>query len=326
MTVVGVDIAKTKFDALVLHRDGSNHHRVFDNNRAGFRHFKRWLSQHGAKRAAVCMEATGYYYLDLADFLHAAKYPVHVVNPNRIKAYADSQLRRNKTDKLDAALIADFCQTQQPPLWTPPTETERELLALVRRYNDIQQTLQAEKNRLAAGIPSQTVQQDIRDHLAFLERKLTDLKRQIEHFIQRHPDLQQQAELLCSIPGISLLTAARLLAEIPRWRDFDDVRQLVAFAGLNPKHRDSGRRRSSYTPISKQGSASLRLALYMPALASLRCNPIIVRFAQRLRDNGVSGKPLVVAIMRKLLHLAFGILKSGQPFDPDFLEKRTAIA
>lgn len=321
MMAMGIDIAKAKFDVVLLNTDGKKLHRVFDNTPHGFHQFKRWLSRHKAKGTPACMEATGYYYLPLADFLHQANYPVHVVNPNRISAYAKSKLSRNKTDPLDAALIADFCLTQQPPLWTPPTPTERELLALTRRYDDLKETIQAERNRLESGIPSETVLQDIRQHIAFLEKQLTQMKAKLVAFVDQHPHLKQQADLLQSIPGIGALTAARLLAELPDWRRFDSARQVVAFAGLNPQHHDSGRYRRTYTPISKQGSVKLRTALYMPALVAMRCNPILETFAERLATRGVTGKKRVVAVMRKLLHIVYGVLKSGKPFDPHYHDK-----
>lgn len=326
MTVVGIDIAKDKFDVVIAWEDGKSHHHLFANSSQGFKDLKRWLKRHKVKPSLMGMEATGYYYLPLADFLHQAGYPVSVINPQRIKSYADSRLQRNKTDKLDATLIAEFCRTQQPLLWNPPTASLRELLALVRRYDDLTEALQQERNRLKAGIPSSTVQAAIQLHIDFLQAQLDEIERQLLNHLDQHPDLKQQADLLRSIPGIGDITACRVLAELGDWQRFDNVRQVVAFAGLNPQHRQSGKRQGGYTPISKRGSSSLRHALYMPALVAMRYNPLIQSFAQRLKDSGHSGKVVVVAAMRKLLHLAYGVLKSGQPFDPHFLEKRAAIA
>jgi transposase len=326
MIIVGIDIAKEKFDATIVRETGQPHHRAFANTRKGFQDFKRWLKRHGVQAARLAMEATGYYYLPLADFAVAAGYEVCVVNPHRIKAYAKSRLQRNKTDKLDAALIADFCRTQAPPAWIPPDTAMREFLALVRRFDDLTEALQQERNRLQAGIPSAAVLTTIQQHIDFLQTQLDEIRQQLHDHLDQHPDLKHQADLLRSIPGIGDITACRLLAELGDWRRFTNVRQVVAFAGLNPEHRDSGNRQGGYTAISKCGSSSLRRALYMPALVAMRCNPLLHAFQQRLRANGHRGKVLVVAVMRKLLHLAYGILKSGQPFDPQYLEKRAAIA
>ena len=316
--VVGVDIAKDKFDAAILHSGKAPHWHAFANTKAGFEAFTRWLSKHQAKGAYVCMEATGYYYLPLADFLYAAKSPVSVVNPYQIKAYGDSQLQRNKTDALDAVLLADFCATQAPPLWTPPSKAMRELLALVRRFDDLKEDIQREKNRLAAQIPSQAVQTDIHTHLTFLKKQLADIEKQIHTHLDHHPDLKVERDLWVSIPGIGKRTANRLIAELQDWTRFKDVRQVVAFVGLNPRQHSSGKRQGGYTPISKRGNANLRAALYLPSVVALKHNPILKAFAERMRANGLKGKAVVVAVMRKLLHLVYGLLKSGQPFDPHF--------
>ncbi len=130
--------------------------------------------------------------------------------------------------------------------------------------------------------------------------------------------MKRQRDLLTSIPGIAELTAGKLLAEFRAITDFANVRQLVAFAGLNPRQHVSGTSVHKTSHISKCGRASLRAALYMPAIVAKRHNPVLSDFAQRLQARGVSGKRLIVAIMRKLLHLVYGILKSGKPFDPHF--------
>jgi transposase len=325
MIIVGIDIAKETFDATIVWETGHKHHRTFANTPHGFKDFKRWLKRHQVNAARLVMEATGYYYLALADFAVAAGYEVCVVNPQRIKAYAKSRLQRNKTDKLDAALIADFARTQSLPVWVPPDAAMREFLALVRRFDDLTEALQQERNRLQAGIPSTAVLTTIQQHRDFLQSQLAAIRQQLHDHLDQHPDLKRQADLLRSIPGIGDLTTFRLLAELGDWQRFTNVRQVVAFAGLNPEHRDSGNHQGGYTAISKCGSSSLRRALYMPALVAMRVNPLLQVFQQRLRANGHRGKVIVVAVMRKLLHLVYGILKSGQPFDPDYLSKRAAM-
>lgn len=319
MTIVGIDIAKAKFDVALLREDGRIESGHFDNSSKGFKQFKTWLDKRRTDTVHACMEATGLYSNDLALFLHQQGYTVSVVNPARISAYGDSLLRRNKTDKLDAALIADFCRTQTPPAWTPPDPIWLELQSLARHLEDLEQTRQQQRNRLGSGVRTPLVREQLQRHIALLDEQFDQLKRHIQNHLDQHPDLRQQKELLTSIPGIGDLTAGKLLAQIPNIRAFDDPRQLVAFAGLNPTQRQSGQSRRSKTPISKQGHAALRAALFMPAISAKRHNPILHTFAQRLTDRGLCGLEVVVAVMRKLLHLIFGILKSGQPFDPHFL-------
>jgi len=325
-TMVGIAIAKAKFDVALLGQDGHIEYGQFDNNSQGFKQFNTWLGKRRTETVHACMEATGLYSNDLALFLHQRGYTVRVVNPARIRAYGDSLLRRNKTDQLDAALIADFCRTQSPPAWTPPDPSWLELQSLVRHLEDLEQTRQQQRNRLGSGVRTPLVREQLQRHIALLDEQIDQLKHHIQDHLDQHPDLRHPKELLTSIPGIADLTAGKLLAQIPNIRAFDDPRQLVAFAGLNPAQRQSGTSRRSKTPISKQGHACLRAALFMPAVSAKRHNPILHAFAQRLTDRGLCGLEVVVAVMRKLLHLIFGILKSGHPFDPHFLSRLDASA
>jgi transposase len=254
----------------------------------------------------------------VADYLFVQGYTVSVVNPARIRSYADSQLQRNKTDKLDAALIADFCRTQHPSAWTPPPPEIRQLQQWVRHLEDLTQAHQQAKNRL--GLPGQS--EPVTDHLqaqiALLVQQIAQTKQAISDLLDQSPDLKHQKDLLRSIPGLGDLTIGKLMAECRDLTAFRDVRQLVAFAGLNPRQHTSGSSVHKKPTISRTGSASLRAALYMPALAAMRFNPLLRIFADRLRARGLAAKAIIVAVMRKLLHLVFGVLNSGQPFDPNW--------
>jgi transposase len=312
---VGIDISKERLDVLLLHGE-QRAGQQFTNTATGFSKLDGWQKRRlKPAQVHICLEATGPYGEAVADYLVAQGYTVSVVNPARIKGYAESQMQRNKTDKLDAALIADFCRTQQPAAWTPPPAEVRQLQQLVRHLDDLTQARQQAKNRL--GLPGQS--QPITDHLhaqiTFLDQQIRETKRAITDLLDHYPDLKQQKDLLLSIPGLGELTIGKLIAECRDLRAFRDVRQLVAFAGSNPRHHVSGSSIHWKPSISRTGSASLRAALYMPALTAMRFNPVLRAFADRLRARGVTGKALVVAVMRKLLHLVFGVLKSGQPFD-----------
>lgn len=328
--ILGIDIAKAKFDVRLLRPDHEPEVAVFDNTHQGFEQCHRFIKQRQAHPAHVCMEATGVYYEALAHFLHDKGYAVSVVNPLQIKAYAHSQLRRNKTDHLDAAVLADFCRSQTPPLWQPPDPAWYELRALIRHLEDLEADRQRQRNRQAAlkhaAQPSPTVLNNLHDQIQFLSQQIDRVKVQIQHHIDQHPDLKRQRDLLDSIKGIGKLTASKLLAEYQDMRQFDNVRQVVAFAGLNPQHHLSGASIRGKPHISKMGHASIRAALYMPAVNAKRFNPLLRPLVERLQQRGLSEMEIVVAVMRKLLHLAFGVLKSGQPFDPHFLDKRVASA
>lgn len=320
-SVLGIDVATATVDVVVLREEQAPAHAAFDNTAKGFRQLKHWLDKRGVQTLHACLEATGNFSDGLAAFLHEAGYTVSVVNPARISAYAKSQLRRNKTDKLDALLIADFCRTQTPPAWSPPDPAWKELQGLVRHLQDLEATRQSAKNRLSAKPASRAVIDQLKAQLAFLTQQIQDTKRLIQDHLDQHPGLRQQRVLLTSIPGIADLTAGKLLAEFRAITAFDNPAQLVALAGLNPRHHVSGASIRGKTVISKQGRASIRAALYMPAVVAKQHNPILSALAARLAQRGLTGTQIIVAVMRKLLHLAFGILKSGQPFDPNFLLK-----
>jgi transposase len=323
---LGIDVSKETLDVILLRLEHKPQHGVFDNNPAGFKKLLRWLKKHKCEQAWACLEATGTYGDAVAQALYDAGHKVSVVNPARIKAYGQSQLRRNKTDKQDALLIADYCRTQKPPLWTPPSPAWLELRAMVRHLDDLQTMRQQEVNRLGSGVSSPTVVAALQQHIAFLAQQIEDLKDRIQDHINQHPDLKRDRDLLDSIKGIGPLTAAKLLAEVRDIRAFDSPGQLVAYAGLNPKQRLSGSSIHGQAHISKIGNAALRKALFFPAIAAKRFNPVMRAWALHLEAAGKAPMVIVVAVMRKLLHLAFGVLKSGLPFDPDFAEKQVAYA
>ena len=322
---VGMDVAKATLEVVLL-RPQDEQATTLPNTKAGFHTLHHFLQKRCPDGTPICLEATGLYGDAVAEFLYQRGYRVSVVNPARIKAYGDSRLRRNKTDRSDARLIAHFCRTQQPEAWTPPIPAVKELRALLRHLDDLQAMRQQEHNRMQAGETSPSVLAQLTAHLAFLDSQITVLKQQINDHFDQHPDLKHQRDLLTSIPGIGDLTAGKLLAEIGDIRAFGSARQLAAFVGVTPRQHQSGTSIRRPSRISKQGSAALRAALYMPAVVAKRHNPLVRALAERLQARGHSSMSIIVAAMRKLLHLAFGVLKSGQPFDPHYLDHRVVSA
>ena len=318
---LGLDVAKEKIDAFLLQHD-RGYHRTCANTPAGFEQLQKWLVKHGTPPVHACLEATGTYGDNLALFLYDHGHTVSIVNPAQIKAYGDSELKRNKTDASDAALLARFCDKQEPRAWTPPPVEVRELQALVRRLESLHEMRQQEANRLASGVRAEVVRRSLEESLAFLEGEITEMERQIREHIDRHPQLKSQRELIDSIPGIGPKTAATLLAEYQDLRAFPSARAMVAFAGLNPRLWESGRTVRGKPRLSKKGSSALRKALYWPAIVAMTRNPTLRQFADRLRGRGKPNLLIIGAVMRKLIHLVFGVLKSGKPFDPDFASTR----
>jgi len=313
--VLGIDISKQKFDAALL-IGGKLKHKSCKNNTEGFETLSQWLRKQRMGCLHACLEATGSYGDELALYLHDSGHTVSIVNPARIKGFAQSELLRTKNDKVDAGLIARFCLAMRPEPWEPPSAEIRALQALVRRADALVNIRTQELNRL--GTAAKAVAPSIQEHIAYLDEQIEKIKQQIAGHIDGNPELKGKRDLLHSIPGIGPATIAAILAEISIFERFDEVRKVVAFIGLAPKEAVSGSSIKGKPRLCKIGHARLRKALYMPALVSIRYNPMIVTFYRRLKNKGKNGKVIVCAVMRKLVHIIFGILKSGKPFDPNY--------
>jgi transposase len=314
MMYVGIDVAKASLQVCVL--TAPVEQKTFDNNKSGWKALNHYLKHWD--EVWVALEATGTYSDGVSEALYQAGYRVSVINPLRIKGYARSQMKRQKTDAIDAQLIADFCRTQELVLWQPLSAEDKELRELIRHLEDLKANRQREKNRLEAQPKSPAVVKQIKQLIALLDKQIKQTRQDIRQHIERHPRLKEQVKLLTSIPGIGIQTAASILAELGDLRQYDDVRQIVALAGLDPTRKESGSSIHHSSGIARMGIASLRAALYMPAMAAARCNAILRPFAERLKSSGLKKMEVIVAVMRKLLHLAYGVLKHQLPFDPDY--------
>jgi len=314
-TWVGVDVSKKKVDVYVERPDGRGKRKVLPNDAEGFAALLAWGRAQGVDwtQTGVCLEATGPYGKPLACALHEAGVVVAIENPARIQAFARLLGARVKTDRADARLIARYARQHPPRRWIPPSAQEERLHALVSRLDDllVMRTMEQARAQQLQGEALCSVA----NVLKALEDEIARLREAIRDHIDRDPDLRHQAALLESIPGIGQETISRVLAYLGPLERFERVRQVVAYAGLNPRVRQSGQWTGA-SPISKQGSSAIRKALYMPALVAKRHNPVLRAFCERLAAKGKRPKQVIVAAMRKLVHLIWGVLKSGRPFDP----------
>ena len=313
---LGIDISKRKFDACLIRDAGKLRHKVFLNSPAGFAQLSAWITKHQIGRVHACLEATGAYSEALATYLHEAGHEVSVVNPAQIKAYARSRLSRVKTDKADATLIAQFCAERRRPRWGPLPQEVRGLQALARRLDSLLEMRQIESNRLEVAATT-AVRESPAGHLSYLDEEVARTEELIRSHIDTHPGLREQRDLLLSIPGTGETTAAKLLAEIVDVKLYGSARQLAAFAGLAPQPHESGSSVRRRTRLSKTGAPRLRKALYFPAIAAIKYNPYVKDLSERLRARGKCPMQVIGAAMRKLVHIAYGVLKSGKPFDPE---------
>lgn len=314
--VLGIDVGKHDLHAVLL-QDKRSASKSVPNSRAGIAQLQTWLKNRKVANVHVCLEAIGGWSEEVAIALSDAGHVVSVVNPARIKAFAQTEMLRTKTDSIDAALIARFCRLLEPEPWTPPAPEIRILQGLVRREQSLIEMRVAEENRRDAPLVAAPVMASLNAMLEQIDRELERVAHEIEQLFKDYPTLRRQRELLVSIPGIAETTAARILGEMPNITEFRDVKAVGAFAGLSPRHYQSGSIEYR-SRLAKTGNAHLRRSLYFPAITAIRHNPSIREFAERLRARGKSKMTIVAAAMRKLLTLAYGVLKSGRPFDPAY--------
>ena len=312
---LGIDVAKAKLDCALRLPEGKLRHKVVENSPSGFLALSLWLAKQGAETVHACMEATGTYWEAVAEYLAAIEgTTVSVINPAQIKAFGASRRVRTKTDKVDAQLIAEFCFERHPGPWQAPAPAEQALRALVLRLEALNAMHTQETNRLDVARPA--VREGIVKHLAWLNQEIEQITQAIRDHIDGNPDLHDKQRLLDSIPVLGERTIAALLAFYASFARFDNARQAAAFAGLDPRQHESGSSVKGKPRMSKVGHAMLRKALYMPAMVALYRTAWGKCFRQRLAAAGKPPMLIIGAMMRKLVHVAFGVLKSGKPFDP----------
>jgi len=321
---VGIDVSDLTLEASLLIQ-GSHQVRTFSNTPAGWSALEAWLDQAGVVPAHICLEATGRYWLGVARHLHHRGHRVSVINPAQIKPFSRARLTRNKTDRVDCAQIRQFAEAFDPAPWSPPPQALEDLRDVLGTRDQVVTMITALTNRLGCSDRDPAAQASEQRLLEALRRELAQLEAVIAKTLQQDSKLQANYDLLISIPGVGPQLAAVILAELPGPEILHHA-AATAYAGLNPAHCRSGQLVRA-TPISKIGNTVLRKALYMPALAAMRFNPLIHAFAGRLRaTTRLAKKQIVMAAMRKLLALCFGVLKTRKPFDSDYLHTPQPVA
>ena len=325
MAFIGIDVSKEKLDVLWLRQSAPQKikTRVFRNHRPLLHEVAAWLLKQTGdvpEQVHVVMEATSVYHENLAYALHDAGFQVYVANPARVKEFARSEGVLCKTDKKDSLVLALYAQEKHTrlTLWQPEAKEIRQLRSLMARLEALEKDLQREQNRQEKGLATDTserVMASIEDMIAALKEEIRKLKEDINDHIDGHPTLKHDRALLMSIPGVAEVCSLQLLALL-RSRSFACARESAAFIGVVPVHRESGSSLRGQSRISKAGRSSIRQKLYMAAVTACQYNPDIRALKQRMQAKGKAGMTIVVAAMRKLVHIAFGVLKHQQEYVP----------
>lgn len=322
-TIIGIDVSKHKLDC-GFYRDlasGKVKTKVWPNDPQGHQQVMDWATRNlgvSLNEVTFIMEATGIYHEALAYVLHDAGAAVAIVNPAQVRDYAKSLAVHTKNDRKDSLVLARFGLTQPWRAWQPEPPAIRELRALLARLTAVEKDLQREKNRqekAQVAAASEQVLASIELVVTTLEQERQRLSRLIDDHIDQHPDLKKDRQLLESIPGIGAVLGPHMLS-VYHSRPFRSARQMAAYLGLVPVEHTSGSSVRARPRLSKAGSATLRAKLYMPAVVALRHNPDARLTYERLLASGKTKMSAIGAVMRKLVHLCFGVLKHQQAYAP----------
>jgi transposase len=303
---VGVDVSKHRLDVFVC---PTGQRLAADNTDDGVAQLVSLLKQLDV--AQVLLEATGRYERRCAAALTEEGLPVAVVNPRQARDFARALGKLAKTDRIDAATLAEFARLGHVRCCEKQPEARSLLDGYVTRRRQVTQMIAAEKNRLAAEQHKQT-RVMINKILRTLDQQREDLDRLIAQLIESDDDWRGKRDLLTTVPGVGATTAGALLADLPELGKLNR-RQIASLVGVAPVNRDSGTLRGTRHIFG--GRAQVRCALYMAAFSATKFNPSLRRFAERLRAAGKPFKVVLVAAMRKLLTILNAMLKENRPWD-----------
>lgn len=313
--IIGIDISKKKFDVAYETSQQKWKQSTFDNTIKGFEVFIKWIQETKAVFVHIVLEATGRYGEGLANFMYLAGHQVSVINPAQIKNYSRSLLKRAKTDKVDAQLITEFAQRHELRIWQPLSPSFQALKDQVRCLESFKKDATQISNRLGQTVDP-IVRQMLEERLSYIRKQIEKLLLILKQLVEQDNLLRELAGLLVTIPGIGDTSALNLLAELPDLETFKCAKQLAAYAGLNPSIRTSGTSVKGRGSLSRIGHKELRKILYLPALSLMGRQTALSPFIERLKERGKKGMVIVCAVMHKLLHIIFGVLKKRLAFQP----------
>ena len=317
LSPIGIDVSKLTLDIRLLRGEKLCKQHVA-NTPEGFEQFQQWLMRQGVKQAHVCVEATGTYSDAIARYCYEQGHQVSVINPAWLAAFRVSEGKHSKTDGQDAVLLARYCQQKRPLLWQPTPDEVQEMQGLVQRLDDLEQARQQERNRLENSRWTPRLREQIEENIRRFDEQMEQVKAWIAEELDKEQSRQMQQIVthLESIIGIGRLSAVRVVSTLVDLTRFASVEQVVAYVGVAPCERQSGTSVHGAASISKTGRAQLRKWLYMCAIVSKRWDADMRRWAEELEARGKTKKQVLVAVMRKLLHIIYGCGNHSADYDP----------
>ena len=292
----------------------------------GYQRLLRHLNQLApTEQIQVVMEATSTYWMELAYVLYDAGFQVSVVNPSQPKYFAQMRLQRAKTDAIDAVMLMDYAQSQQPDLWTPPPaicEQLRQYLTYRQQLIDMQTQIRNQHHAFKQNPNADTdILTRMTQRLTALSAEIKQLAKDIDRLLRTDHDWAVAVDCLMSIPGISTISTAWLLVATHCFERCVTPEQAVAFAGLAPHPQQSGSSKNSYRSIGGSGHQALRNTLYMASAPASRFNPILKPYYEKLLARGKAKKVARCAVARKLIHIAWACVTKQRLFDAGFQQQ-----
>ncbi len=329
--VLGIDVAQKELVVCLarMYDDLSTElyaHKVFANNIKGFIALLLWVKKLTDPSISVryVMEATGVYHESFAYFLTDRDLEVSIVLPNKISNYARSLTIKTVTDRTASEAIVLFGLERNLDKWKQPSVVFKQLQQLTRERGQIIEARTMVKNQLhaekAEARPNEASLNRIEKRIEFLNKQENEIRQEITTLVKSDEEVESFVKLLCTLPGVGILTAATVLAETNGFDLIRNKRQLTSYAGLDVKEKQSGTSVKGKPRISKKGNRFLRKAMHLPALTAIRHDERFKAiFARTLSRHGIKMKA-VVAVQRRLLEMMFTLYKTNKKYDKQYLQ------
>lgn len=329
--VTGIDVAQKELVVSLgkMYDDWSPEiyaHKTFANTEAGFIALLVWVNKQMQQGIPVrfVMEATGVYHESLAYYLTEKGFEVSIVLPNKISNYFKTLDVKTVTDKTASEAIAMFGLERKLDSWHQPRELYKKLRQLTRERSQLVEERTAIKNQLhaehAEAKPNKKTIGRTKKRIELLNKQEKEIKAEIEELIKEDKEMKHLLVILCSLPGVGLLTAVTVLAETNGFDLIRNKRQLSSYTGFDVKEKQSGTSVKGKSRISKKGNKYLRKAMHFPALTAIRHDERFKAvFAGIVSKHGIKMKA-AVAVQRKLLEMIYTLYKTRTMYDKEFLK------